>query len=93
MSLKALFWNVRSVKTQNSFHRIQMLNRHHQFSIIALMEPFQNVMQIPKYKSRLRMSYANYNQNGKIWVFIQDHIQVDVILDAEQQLTLRLCQV
>lgn len=30
----------------NLFHRIQMLHRYHKFSIVALMEPFQDVNQI-----------------------------------------------
>ncbi|KAK4706496.1 hypothetical protein R3W88_033945 [Solanum pinnatisectum] len=36
------------------------------------------------------MQYANYNQNGKIWVFIQEHIHVGVLSDTEQQLSLQL---
>lgn len=36
------------------------------------------------------MHYANYNQNDKIRVFIQEHIHVDVIVDSEQQSILRL---
>ncbi|KAH0693154.1 hypothetical protein KY290_021334 [Solanum tuberosum] len=45
---------------------------------------------IHKYKRRLGMQYANYNQNGKIWVFIQEHIHVGVLSDTEQQLSLQL---
>lgn len=36
------------------------------------------------------MQYANYNQKGKFWVFVQEHIQVEVIVDSEQQFTLQL---
>ncbi|KAH0673928.1 hypothetical protein KY284_025015 [Solanum tuberosum] len=54
------------------------------------MEPFQEARNIHKYKRRLGMQYANYNINGKIWLFIQDHIQVGVLSDTEQQLTLQL---
>lgn len=53
MNLKALFWNVRSVRTENSFHRIQILHKHHNFCIIAFMEPFQGVNQIQKYMRKL----------------------------------------
>lgn len=72
MMIKALFWNVRSIRTQNSFHRIQMLNRHHKFSIIALMETFQNKDQIQRFKRRLGMTYTNYNQNGKFWFLFKN---------------------
>jgi len=90
MTQKALFWNIRSVRTQNAFHRVQMLYRHHKFFLIALMEPFQDTRHIRKYKRRLGMQYVNYNSNGQIWVFIQEGIHVGVVSDSEQQLTLHL---
>lgn len=52
MMMKALFWNMKSVRTQHSFHRIQILYKYHDFSIIALIEPFQEVWTIHKYKKR-----------------------------------------
>lgn len=36
------------------------------------------------------MSYGNYNQNGKIQVFIKDHIHVNIIFDSKYQLILQL---
>lgn len=86
MKYKALFWNIRSVKTQNTFHRVQMLNKHHNFFLITLMETFQDTTHIQE----TGMKYVNYNQNGQIWVFIKEHIQVGVISDTDQQLTLHL---
>lgn len=38
---KIIISNIRSVNTQNAFERLTMLNRRHQYSLIALMEPFQ----------------------------------------------------
>lgn len=55
MIMKALFWNVRSIRTQHSFNRIQMFHKYHKFVIIALMEPFQEARIIHKYKRRLGM--------------------------------------
>ncbi|KAH0698743.1 hypothetical protein KY284_012958 [Solanum tuberosum] len=54
------------------------------------MEPFQEVRQIHKFKRRLGMHYANLNQNGKIWIFVQEHVQMGVISDTEQQISLQL---
>ncbi|KAG5585574.1 hypothetical protein H5410_046008 [Solanum commersonii] len=79
---KALFWNIRSLRTQNVFHRVQMLNRHHKFTLIALMELFQDTRQLQSYKRRLGMRYVNYNTNGQIWVFIKECISVGVIADT-----------
>lgn len=81
---------MRSVRSPNSFHKIQMMHRYHKFYFIILMEPFQEVRQIYKYKRKLGMQYVNCNQNGKIWVFVQDHVQVGVISYIEQQLSLKL---
>lgn len=83
MSYKALFWNIRSVKSQQAFHRVQMLHRQHKFVLIALFEPFQDTWHIQKFKRRLGMQYVNYNTNVLIWVFVNQHIQVGVISDSE----------
>lgn len=36
------------------------------------------------------MKHVNYNANGEVWVFANDNIQVSVILDTEQKLSLLL---
>lgn len=41
MKTKDLFCNVRFEKTQNSFHKIQMVHKYHKFYIITLKEPFR----------------------------------------------------
>ncbi|XP_059315791.1 uncharacterized protein LOC132066504 [Lycium ferocissimum] len=88
--MKTLFWNIRSVNSQQAFHRVQMLHRHHKFSIIALMEPFQHFRHIQRFRRRLGMRYAHHNYNGKIWFFINDNIDVEVIQDTDQQITVKL---
>lgn len=66
MICKEIFWNIRSMRTQHVFHRVQMFHRHQKFFNISLMEPFQEYSQIQRYKRRLGIKYANYNQNDKI---------------------------
>lgn len=68
---KALISNLRSVRTQKAFPKVQMLSNFHKFSFIALLEPFQRANQIQKYKKRLKMSYVGENYNGEIWIFCQ----------------------
>lgn len=36
------------------------------------------------------MQYVNFNQNDQIYVFIQDHIQVGVIYDTKQKISLHI---
>ncbi|XP_059310123.1 uncharacterized protein LOC132061298 [Lycium ferocissimum] len=67
-----------------------MLHRHHSFFLIALLEPFQQYSQIQKYKRRLHMHSIISNCNGKIWIFVADNIEVEVLLDSSQQVTLKL---
>ncbi|XP_059306421.1 uncharacterized protein LOC132057846 [Lycium ferocissimum] len=90
MTVKSLFWNIRSVNSQQAFHRVQMLNKHHKFFLVPLREPFQHQRQIQKYRRRLGMPYANFNCNGKIWFFVQDNVYVEVLLDTEQSITVKL---
>lgn len=90
MIQKALVWNIRLVRSQHAFNRVQMLNKHHKFFLIALMEPFQHTRHIQKYKRRLGTMFFNYNQNGKICVFVQKNIQVQILSNSEQKITLQI---
>ncbi|XP_060200195.1 uncharacterized protein LOC132628431 [Lycium barbarum] len=54
------------------------------------MEPFQHQGQIQKYRRKLGMPYANSNCNGKIWFFVQHNVNVEVLLDTEQSITVKL---
>ena len=67
-----------------------MLNRHHKFFIIVLPEPFQRTKHIEKYKRRLGMHVTGANINGKIWYFVAQGVDVEVIEDKSQQITLNL---
>ncbi|XP_059306396.1 uncharacterized protein LOC132057813 [Lycium ferocissimum] len=80
----------RSVNTQQAFQRLINMQRQCKCFIIALMEPFQNCRHLQKYKRRLGMEAALSNTNGKIWVFLDSEMQWEIVLDTEQQLTLKL---
>ncbi|XP_059315388.1 uncharacterized protein LOC132065996 [Lycium ferocissimum] len=36
------------------------------------------------------MPYANFNCNGKIWFFVQHNVEVELLLDTEQSITVKL---
>lgn len=36
------------------------------------------------------MKSATYNQNGKIWLFINDSVSVELLSDNSQQITMKL---
>ncbi|XP_059285640.1 uncharacterized protein LOC132039116 [Lycium ferocissimum] len=54
------------------------------------MEPFQNANKIHQYRIRISMPYANSNCNRKIWFFVNDNIDVEILEDTSQQVTLKL---
>ncbi|XP_060194987.1 uncharacterized protein LOC132624185 [Lycium barbarum] len=90
MMMKAFIWNIRSVRTQQAFHMLQMLHRHHQFTFVALMEPFQQARNVEVYKRKLGMNIAGANSTGKIWYFIEVNVDVQVLLDTTQQISFKL---
>ncbi|XP_060200616.1 uncharacterized protein LOC132628879 [Lycium barbarum] len=86
----ALIWNIRSVNTQQAFERVVMLHRQKKFNFIALMEPFQHIRHIEMYKLWVGMKIAWHNINGKIWLFIEEGYQVELQLDTDQLLSMKL---
>ncbi|XP_060200519.1 uncharacterized protein LOC132628770 [Lycium barbarum] len=54
------------------------------------MEPFQHVSKIQQYKRRIGMPYAKSNCNGKIWFFVNDNVDVEILQDTAQQITIKL---
>lgn len=79
--MKAFIWDIRYVKSHQDFNRVQMIHKHHKFSYIALLEPFQRYTQMGKYKRRLSMEQTGRNYNGKIQYVIEDNIGVEVVTD------------
>jgi len=67
-----------------------MLHKFHNFTSVALLEPFQQARHLNKYRRRLKMPIAVSNCNGKIWLFINHDIDMNVVKDEEQQITVEL---
>lgn len=82
--MKAVIWNIRSVNTQQIFQRVQLLHNFHKFALVALLEPFQHVGSINRYKRRLKMPFASHNTNDHIWVFIKNVFDATVIANSNQ---------
>ncbi|XP_070032400.1 uncharacterized protein [Nicotiana tomentosiformis] len=54
------------------------------------MEPWQDINKLEEYRRKLGIHSAYANLNGKIWAFVDEDIDVDILMDMEQQLTLKL---
>ncbi|XP_060212093.1 uncharacterized protein LOC132639671 [Lycium barbarum] len=88
--MNALIWNIRSVNSMEAFTRlIQMQNKYH-FGFIWLMEPFQEVSKLENYRRRIGLQHALANCSRKIWVFIDDIFEFQILSDHVQQLSLKL---
>ncbi|KAK4710274.1 hypothetical protein R3W88_004787 [Solanum pinnatisectum] len=85
---KIIFWNIRSVNTQKAFERLIDLNRRHQYSFIALMEPFQGPQELEQYKIKLGFNHSFCNCSAKIWIFWEEGWNVQIIKDSGQQVTM-----
>lgn len=86
---KALFWNIKSINTQNAFGRLTNLHRRQKYSFIALMDPFRDPSELDQYKRGLGFDNALVNCSGKIWIFWNDGWAGTVIRDAPQQITIK----
>lgn len=84
-----LFWNIRSINTQNSFERLMDMNRRFHYSSITLMESFQGPPHIEDYNIRLGFNHATINSSRKNWCFWKEEWDVVVVLDSIEQLTIR----
>ncbi|XP_060202778.1 uncharacterized protein LOC132631203 [Lycium barbarum] len=85
----SLIWNIRSVTTQQAFERVVLLHTQKHFNYVALLEPFQHVRHIDMYKLWLNMGTTWHNVNGKIWIFVDAEIQVEIMRDTEKLLSCR----
>lgn len=88
--MNALIWNVRSVNTKKAFERTIIMHRQYQFQFVGLMEPMQPARKLEKYKRKIGFAQAFGNVTNKIWAFIDEAYEVNILLNLDQQLTLHL---
>jgi len=86
---KALFWNIRSVRSHKALDRLIDLNKRHRYKYIALMEPFQGPHELEQYKRRLGFQNAFCNCSAKIWIFWDEDWTWEVVRDNVQHLSVR----
>nr|XP_016502283.1 PREDICTED: uncharacterized protein LOC107820507 [Nicotiana tabacum] len=55
-----------------------------------LMEPWQDINKLEEYRRKLGIHSAYANMNGKIWAFVDEDIDVDIVMNMKQQMTLKL---
>lgn len=88
---KIFFWNIKSINTQKTFERLLERNRRYHYSIIALMEQFQEPSQMEEYNRKLGFNNAAVNCSRKIWYFWKEEWEALVMLDTIQQVPVKFC--
>lgn len=88
--MNALIWNIRSVNTMQAFERVTTMDRQYHFHFIALMEPMQEARKVDQYRRRLGFEQDVVNVSDKIWAFIDEKYEFDILFNMEQKLTLKL---
>ncbi|XP_019242252.1 PREDICTED: uncharacterized protein LOC109222340, partial [Nicotiana attenuata] len=88
--MDAIIWNVRSVNTKQAFERIITMHRQYHFEFIGILELMQQSTKIERYRARIGLAQAVVNVSSKIWDFIDEVFEVDIMYNMAQQLTLRL---
>ena len=85
--ISSIIWNVRGINTQGVLERLKMLRKMYQLSVIAILEPFSDSVNIHNFKMQLSMDNATSNCNDKIWVFWNSDIDCNILDEDEQQIT------
>ena len=83
--ISTIIWNVRGINTQGVMERLKMLRKMNHISVIAILEPFSDRVNIQSFKVQLNMDNATSNSNSKIWVFWNSDVDCN-ILDEENHL-------
>ncbi|XP_019258031.1 PREDICTED: uncharacterized protein LOC109236321 [Nicotiana attenuata] len=53
------------------------------------MEPWQDISKLEEYRQKLGIHSAYANMNGKIWAFVDEDIDVHIVMNMEQKMTLK----
>ncbi|XP_070039791.1 uncharacterized protein [Nicotiana tomentosiformis] len=81
-------WNIRGVKSRGAFERLKFLVELHKVRLILLQEPFVDDGTIESYTRRIAYDGCYANVNGKIWFIWSSEVEVSIIADEEQQVTI-----
>ena len=84
--ISTITWNVRGINTQGVFERLKMLRKLHNLSVITILEPFSDSVNVRNFKVQLNMDKATSNYNGKIWVFWSSDIDFNILDEDKQQI-------
>lgn len=81
--MNMLIWNIRGIGNDQSQSMLRHLCKSNKVKIAAILEPFVNLI-MPFFTGRLGFNAVIGNCNNKIWVFFDDDLEAEVLVDHEQ---------
>lgn len=91
--IKAIIWNIRSVKSRKDLQRLHLLHKLYKFTCFALSEPLQHIGMINKYKTRIQMPLVFHNYSIKKLFFVNHVFKVNIISDTKQRISCQLSEI
>ena len=89
MSFNILIWNARGVANKSTQSAIKYLIKSHRISIMAVIEPLTQPN--PDFFGRIfGLNYKGTNDNGQIWLFTENGMEVEDWNISEQVLHARI---
>lgn len=64
------------------------MHQQQHFRFMGMMEPMQQARKLERYRRRIGFAQAFVNVTNKIWAFVDDGYEFNVLFDMAQQLTL-----
>lgn len=87
--IKAIFWNIRGVRSKKAIHRLKNLISINNTQFVAIFEPFVIKDKIEGYRKFLGYQSCIANSNGKIWYFWNHNYQSDVLVIEDKQIIIK----
>lgn len=86
--IKAIFWNIRGVRSKKAIYRLKNLVGINGVQFVAVFETFISKDKIEGYKRFLGFQHCFANELGHIWCFWSNNLQGNVISSDDQQITI-----
>ncbi|XP_070049368.1 uncharacterized protein [Nicotiana tomentosiformis] len=87
--IKAIYWNIRGVRSKKAIHRLKHLIHINNAQFVAIFEPFISKEKIDGYRNFLGFQACISNINGQIWCFWKNHLNTTIIVNEDQHITIK----
>ncbi|KAG5609378.1 hypothetical protein H5410_020659 [Solanum commersonii] len=72
------------------FTRLINMHKRYQFYMTGFIESFEDSQQLEELRRKLGMKYAKADTNCKIWAFIDEIVEYEIVRDEEKMINFKL---